>query len=97
MREDKADYGSRGSFISRATRRRSRLAREGATKIHHERATDANSAATPSTNCQPVPIASDFASCEAGERAMLLALSGRSKAIVPADQLPRPASASARS
>ena len=50
------NYGSRGSFISRATRRRSRFAREGATKIHHVRATEASNAMTPSSNCQPIPI-----------------------------------------
>jgi hypothetical protein len=55
LREERTNrYGSRGSFISRAMRWRSRFAREGATKIHQLTKTEPINANTPSSNCQLV-------------------------------------------
>ena len=76
------NYGRRGSCSSRAKRRRSRLPREGETKSQYVTAIESNSAATPSSNCQPVPTRTFFeipASSNAGgafcdrRTAMLLA------------------------
>src|SRR6266699_901804 len=53
--EKTENYGRRGSCRSRARRCRSRLARDGETKSQYVTAIDSSSAATPSSNCQPVP------------------------------------------
>src|SRR5437867_277203 len=49
------NYGRRGSCSSRARRCRSRFVREGETKSQYVTAIESRSAATPSSNCQPVP------------------------------------------
>ena len=54
------NYGRRGSCSSRAKRRRSRLPREGETKSQYVTAIESNSAATPSSNCKPVPTRTFF-------------------------------------
>src|SRR5438270_4704766 len=54
------NYGRRGSCSSRAKRRRPRLPREGETKSQYVTAIESNSAATPSSNCQPVPTRTFF-------------------------------------
>src|SRR2546425_1736897 len=53
------NYG-RGSCMSRARRWRSRFAREGETKSQYVTAIESSSAATPSSNCQPVPTRTFF-------------------------------------
>ena len=54
------NYGRRGSCRSRARRCRSRLVREGETKSQYVTAIESSSAATPSSNCQPVPTRTFF-------------------------------------
>src|SRR5438552_16190124 len=54
------NYGRRGSCNSRARRCRSRLVREGETKSQYVTAIESSSAATPSSNCQPVPTRTFF-------------------------------------